>query len=279
VERIRLESNGLEYSIVTWGDRKNPHVMLLHGYMDAGGTWDLVAPELAAEWFVIAPDLRGFGESARVPRGAYYHFPDYIADVHGIAEKFFDAPFFLVGHSMSGTIATMFTGAFPERVRALALIEGLGPPDNPLDVAPDRGRRWISDLKNTRGERPFASKEDALARLRANHPEVSDDVLASRLVHLVRGNVWAFDPLHRTTSPMPFLSSIYRAYAARATCPVLFVSGGAKGFHPPDEEERLAAFRKLERVTIEGAGHMVHWTRPRELAHHLRNFFKRPASS
>ena len=57
-------------------------VILVHGYMDAAGTWDRVAPALAARGFrVLAPDMRGFGDGDRAPRGSYYHFADYIADL------------------------------------------------------------------------------------------------------------------------------------------------------------------------------------------------------
>jgi len=56
------------------------------------------------------------------------------------------------------------------------------------------------------------------------------------------------------------------------TCPVLFVSGGPLGWHPPDEEERIACFSKLDRAEIAEAGHMMHWTRPEEMARILGKF-------
>jgi pimeloyl-ACP methyl ester carboxylesterase len=163
-------------------------------------------------------------------------------------------------------------------VRALVLIEGLGPPDNPPEVAPDRMARWLADLESPPSERS-GSMDLMVARLKANHPDVPDDVLASRAKHLLRehdgGFSWAFDPLHRTTAPVPFFSRVYESFAARVACPVLFVSGGPKGFHPPDEEHRLSAFRDVERITLMDAGHMVHWTRPNELARAILDFFHR----
>jgi len=56
------------------------------------------------------------------------------------------------------------------------------------------------------------------------------------------------------------------------TCPVLFVSGGAPGWHPADEAERLAMFPHLQRAEIDDAGHMMHWTRPAELARLVAGF-------
>src|SRR5262249_9987699 len=156
-----------------------------HGVMDAAASWDLVAPELAhAGWRVLAPDLRGFGQGPRVPAGAYYHFPDYVFDVADTIDALVPhgSPLFLVGHSMGGTIATLVAGAFPERVGALALLEGLGPPDQSPEDAPARMRTWIEGVRaaRARDERAMPSREDALRRLAINHARVPSDVLATR---------------------------------------------------------------------------------------------------
>jgi pimeloyl-ACP methyl ester carboxylesterase len=88
------------------------------------------------------------------------------------------------------------------------------------------------------------------------------------------GFTWRFDPLHRTTSPTAFFAAVYREFAARVTCPVLFVGGGPMGFHPPDEAERLGAFRSWSRVDLDSGGHMMHWTLPVELGLALIQFFR-----
>jgi pimeloyl-ACP methyl ester carboxylesterase len=289
---VRVLANGLEHRVLEWPAVGEPRagaaastVVLVHGYMDAAGTWDRVAPALAAEGLrVLAPDMRGFGEGARAPSGSYYHFPDYVADVAELLAVLSpDRPVALVGHSMGGTITTLYSGAFPERVARLANLEGLGPPDNPFEVGPTRMRTWIEGLRavRARGEAPPMRREDARRRLVTNHSTVPRDVLDHRLPHLVREVtdaegaqrvVWRFDPLHRTTSPVPFFAKLFVEFARRITCPVLFVSGGPTGYHVPDEEERLAAFASLERAELDGAGHMLHWTRPAELAALLLKF-------
>jgi pimeloyl-ACP methyl ester carboxylesterase len=281
----RVEANGLLHHVVEWGAAGRPTgtALLVHGFMDAAGTWDLVAPTLAAAGVrVLAPDMRGFGEGARVGPGGYYHFPDYVLDVASIVEVAVsrEEPLFVVGHSMGGTIATLFAGARPERVSKLALLEGVGPPDNAHEIAPDRMRRWLDDVTRTRAtpEKAIASREDALRRLMMNHPRVDRAVLVSRLEHLVRdvdgGRVaWRFDPLHKTHAPMPFFAASWRAFAARITCPTLFVGGGPDGFHPPDEAERLACFPQLRTEEIANAGHMMHWTQPERLGQLLVEFW------
>ena len=59
---------------------------------------------------------------------------------------------------------------------------------------------------------------------------------------------------------------MFNAFARRIECPTLFVSGGALGWHPPDEQQRLECFRTLSRLDIHDAGHMMHWTHPDLLA-------------
>lgn len=248
--------------------------------MDAGGTWDLVAPALAARGMrVLAPDMRGFGEGARVPAGAYYHFVDYVFDLADIVDRLSPGePLAVVGHSMGGTISTLFAGTFPERVARLALIEGVGPPDNPFEMGPIRMRGWIEQVRALRskatkgsGAGPTLSRDAALQRLAANHARVPAEVIAHRLPHLtskVSGNevAWSYDPLHRTIAPMPFFAKLFVEFAKKVTSPVLFVSGGPHGYHPPDEDDRLAAFANLTRAELPEAGHMVHWTEPDALA-------------
>jgi pimeloyl-ACP methyl ester carboxylesterase len=301
-ESLKVLANGLEHHVLEWLPARAPGVplaptvpveptvpaapatvLLLHGYMDAAATWDLVAPALAEHGHrVLAPDLRGYGDGARVPAGGYYHFVDYVFDIADVTEQLVprDSPLFVVGHSMGGTVANMFTGSFPERVARLALLEGAGPPDNPHDAGPDRVRKWVDDVRAVRARplRTMATRDDALRRLVGNHPRVAESVLRGRLDALARelpggGFAWKADPLHGTRSPLPFFAASWMAFARRVTCPVLFVSGGPAGWHPSDEAMRVGAFAAVEHAEIPEAGHMMHWTEPAKLTRLLLHFF------
>lgn len=281
-KELRFAANGLDQRVLEWSgvEQRAGTAILIHGFMDAAGTWDRVAPTLADRGYrVLAPDMRGFGGAGRAPRGGYYHFSDYVADLAEIIATLSPRePVTLVGHSMGGTIVTYYAGAFPENVTRLALLEGLGPPDNPWEVGPTRMRRWIEDLRKSQSaeQAPF-SREVARSRLIGSHPRVPPKILESRLQHLVKDAggdrvMWCFDPLHRTTAPVPFFAKLFIEFAKLVTCPVLFVSGGSNGFHVPDEDERLAAFANVRRATLEDAGHMMHWSQPEALADVLSSF-------
>jgi pimeloyl-ACP methyl ester carboxylesterase len=280
---LDVVANGLTHRVIEWtAPGAVATALLIHGFMDAGATWDLVAPRLAGAGFrVLAPDLRGYGDGARVPPGGYYYFPDYVLDVAELVEALVPpaGPLLVVGHSMGGTVATLYAGATPARVSRLVVVEGVGPPDSQHEHTPDRMRHWIDGVRGVRGraERTMASRDEALDRLAANHPRVDREVLRTRLPALARVRsdglvVWKADPLHATRSPVPFFAETFKAFVKRVECPTMFVSGGPAGWHPPDEQQRIECFRALSRLDIEDAGHMMHWTHPDLLSKAVADF-------
>jgi pimeloyl-ACP methyl ester carboxylesterase len=255
-------------------------LLLLHGFLDAGATWDLVAAELVRGGHeVVAPDLRGFGQSDGVGPGGYYHFADYAADVDELVQALAPRRLGVVGHSMGGTVAAIYAGARPERVERLALLEGLGPAASEPSFAVDRMRQWLKDLRAAeRTPKQLQSVQEAVERLVYRHPHVPRDILATRARLLTRLDdggklLWAYDPLHRTTSPTPFHAEAFKEFLRRAAMPTLVVSGGEKGWHPSDERERASCLPDAKHVEIADAGHMMHWTKPVELGKALVSFF------
>ncbi len=283
----RLTGHGLELAVHCFAEKavepSTTTVLLLHGFMDSGRTWDLLAAGLAPRGHALyAPDFRGFGESDRVSSGGYYHFPDYVADIDALVEQIPNNELVLVGHSMGGTVATLYAGARPERVSKLVLMEGAGPPDMASDIAVTRMRRWLTDLRKDRSPQPLRSLDDAITRLALFHPQLDEAVLTTRAPLLSRTQAdgsltWAFDPLHRSTSPAAFRAAELRAFLAEISCPVLFISGGSTGWHPPDEQDRLDALpAPAQRVDLKGAGHMMHWTEPLACARAIADFIDKP---
>jgi len=139
---VRHQVRGVDYHVTEWGERHNRLIVFLHGWSDAGSTFQFVIDELKQDWFVIAPDWRGFGESRA--NAESYWFPDYLADLDAILQIYSpDAAVRLVGHSMGANVATLYAGVMPERVSALVNVEGFGLPDSDPEDAPGRYREWI----------------------------------------------------------------------------------------------------------------------------------------
>lgn len=279
--RVRL-STGLDYHLIEWGrsDAALDHtVVMVHGFLDLCWGWqDCIEAGLAGRFHVVAPDMRGHGDSDRVGAGGYYHFMDYLADLDSLVEQTGRARVSLVGHSMGGSVAAYFTGTWPARVTRLALLEGSGPPEDPTPV-PDRVRTWVDGCRRARSREPrsYESVEAAAERLRRNDTGL-DEALSLRLAEhgTARGADgrlrFKHDPLHLTRGPYPFRLDVARGFWQRITCPVLLVEGSASPFR---ELDRSGDFPGAERAVVEGAAHMIQRHRPRELGRLLADFLSR----
>src|SRR5262249_56753377 len=112
-------------------------------------------------------------DSEWVGGGGYYHFADYSADLAFLVRAL-GGRAVLVGHSMGATAAMSYAGVEPERVPALVLVDGLGPPDMETQAAPERYQAWIADLERTgRRVRRRFQLDDAAARLGERLPRFS----------------------------------------------------------------------------------------------------------
>src|SRR5262245_7037118 len=104
--RLRL-GTGLHYNVHEWDNGGDHTVLLIHGFLDfAFGFTPLVEAGLDGRYHIIAPDLRGHGDSDRVGDGGYYHFADYVADIHDLVEQKARGRLSIVGHSMGGMVAS-----------------------------------------------------------------------------------------------------------------------------------------------------------------------------
>lgn len=124
--RRRVDVNGITLAVVDAGS--GPPVVLLHGFPDSADLWRHQLPVLVeAGYRVIAPDLRGFGESDRPEDVASYDIPVVLEDVRALAEALGFDRFRLVGHDWGAVLGWLFAAAYPERVERYAAL-GVGFP-------------------------------------------------------------------------------------------------------------------------------------------------------
>ena len=248
--------------------------MLVHGFTDLGAGWCEVAPLLAEHGHVIAPDLRGHGDSDWIGPGGYYHFMDYVADLDDvIRQRAVTDRIVLVGHSMGGSVSGYYAGVRPEKIAALVLIEGLGPPDMMGGESPLRTAAWIDAWRTARAKtKTMASIDEAVSRLR-KHDHLLDEALARKLAgyglkQVEGGWAWKHDPLHGTFGPYAYRLATAKLYWERVTAPVLAIDGAKSRMNLAADERaaRRAVFKNCKHLEIEDAGHSPQRHQPAALA-------------
>lgn len=262
-------SHRLRLHYVDWGNEGAPPLLLVHGGRDHCRNWDWVAQALRRDWHILAPDLRGHGDSAWVS-GANYSMIDYVYDLAQLVHQKKLAPVTIVAHSLGGSISLSYTGIYPENVAKLVAIEGLGPPPAMIAARAKltidaRMREWIDQMRGLAGRTPrrYATIEEAYARMQAENPHLSPERARHLTIHGVNQNEdgtysWKFDNYVRAFSPYTFNADEARDLWGRITCPTLLIRGTESWASDPTKDGRAAHFRNAKVVNIEKAGHWVH---------------------
>jgi len=259
-------SQRLRLHYVDYGSPGAPLLVLVHGGRDHARSWDFVAAPLRERYHVVAPDLRGHGDSAWAV-GSQYAMPDYLLDLNQLLRHIGERPVVLVGHSLGGAIVLQYAGTYPDRVSRVVAIEGLGPPpamilDKPVE---ERLDEWIRtmELLASRQPRRYASLTEAGARMREANPRLSAEMASHLTVHgtmrMEDGTyTWKFDNYVRAWGPNRYDREAVQRLWSRISCPVLLVRGAESWAENPVSDGRTAYFADYRYVEFEGAGHWVH---------------------
>jgi pimeloyl-ACP methyl ester carboxylesterase len=268
-----------------WGDVTAPPVLLLHGAYDHGRMFDDLAPRVAAlGYHAIALDFRGHGDSGPLDTGfawALLHL-----DLALLVRDVVGTPVGVVAHSFGGGQAIGLAGAFPELVRWLVVIDGLGPPSDAL-VPPDDIRAAIRTsaartdrILFDRHRREWTSLEDMAAHRRSLNPRLSPAWADHLARHGARrgpdgGWVWKADPMFGLGVPSEFNVELLAEEQRRVQCPVLVITGTEhdtwRDLTPEQEAERVGWLRG-HHVTVPNTGHYVHLEDPEATTAAIRAF-------
>jgi pimeloyl-ACP methyl ester carboxylesterase len=263
--------NGLHVRFLEWGAYHERTLVLLHGGGQSAWTWQRVAAALAPRYRLIAPDLRGHGDTAWSPDGVY-SLERFRDDLHGLVRTLKLGRFVLVGMSLGGMTALAYAGAHGATLDGLVVV----------DIAPEVERagreRLLAFLKPGQS---FGSLDEVVEHAHAFNPRRSKEVLRQTLPRNLRRGPdgsfrWKWDPAcFNFTERGEWegqLAALWEA-AAHVPCPALVVHGEASDVLSRDAGERLAQTApRGEFVTIVGAGHSVQGDNPHSLSDALTRF-------
>jgi pimeloyl-ACP methyl ester carboxylesterase len=240
--------NGLRLHYLDWGASAKPALILLHGIARHAHTFDHLASNLARDYHVIALDMRGHGDSAWSPEGAYL-VEDYVKDLEGLVGQLGLRKLTLLGNSTGGRVVQVFAGLHPDLVERL-IVEDVGP-ERPQDIADSFARRVQQEANG------WASEDELVAQLVMQNRRTPEPLLRTYahfgLKPQANGRlVWKRDP----NLVKGFVSTELWAQVSKITSPTLYVIGGGSRIVPAETQQKLKqTLRDCEIVTMPGLGH------------------------
>ena len=295
-QRFYFSGANCVLSAVDYGNSHLQDMVILHGMRDHGQSMSSLSNAFRDKYHVVVPDLRGHGDS---DNPGSYTLTQFVADLRALVLHLgLDAPV-LVGHSLGGHISSTYAALYPRDTSGLVLIDGMGPPrsEGPqsLEMRRETWRNHVEmALQLTSERRAMKDAAEALTRLTSNNPRLATETAKMIVAHGIEphpdgGVRWKWDPA---------VGMVWSTFDHGASeqqwplieCPVLVITGdesmqywSRRNLGEPDEDDlldretdrRVKLFRDARHVTIEGAGHMVHYDQPDALNHCIAQFLDR----
>ncbi|USD39211.1 alpha/beta fold hydrolase [Ferrimonas sp. SCSIO 43195] len=276
-EETYFALDSIELAGLRWGDPNAPLVVALHGWLDNGNSFAPLAPHLvAAGYQLLALEFPGHGHSQNRHQGNYYHFLDYLYELHQLWPQLPRRPVLVLGHSMGGIIASLFAALYPQQVARLMVVEAMGP----LTAAPEQTLEKMRQGFASR-DKPTSQASyrdiDALVTARAKAGQFDLEtarLLLQRNLHQQPDGRWCWrsDPRLRMRSPWMMTDAQAQNLMQGLMTPTCFVLGQG-GF---DElrsawQARRHWFADARLELIEG-GHHCHMQQPQQLLRLILQF-------
>ena len=262
-------SQRLKLHYADWGNPEAPPLLLLHGGRDHCRNWDWTAQALRDKWHILTPDWRGHGDSQWSADGEYKQLT-YLYDLAQLIHQQGLAPVTIVAHSMGGNIALRYAGHYPEHVRRIVAIEGMGMSPKMLAERAQvdfgqRTREWIEKKRAAAGRTPrrYPTLDAALARMQDENKHLSDEQARHLTIHGVNRNEdgsysWKFDPYLNVWGDADMTQDQVEALWSRITAPTLLLYGANSWASNPAKDGRIRHFTNAEVKVYDNAGHWLH---------------------
>lgn len=268
---VHVGAGRLVLHALTWGAAADPAVVLLHGNGGHAHWWDALVPALVPGWRVIAPDLRGHGESDW-PEAPAYRSADFAADLDALLAALVPGRVALVGHSMGGRIAAWWAARHPERLEGLALLDS-----RMSNVAPELAARWRGRVAGRRQGRGYPTRAAAFGAFRfvPDEPGVPAAVVADLAHHAVTERApgdWTFRFDRAVLSLEGDGAVDLFTMLGRIRCPTVVMAGAASWVMDAAQRAAVAAAIPGSTLRVFPGGHHFLVAHPDAVGAALREF-------
>jgi esterase len=241
--------NGLRIHFLDWGTEGKQPLILLHGIGRVARTFDHLAGHFSSNYHVIAVDMRGHGDSAWDPKGAYL-VEDYVKDIEALASQLQLRNIVIWGNSTGGRVAQVFAGLHPELVAGV-ISEDVGP-ERPREIAESGTNRMKQE-----DERGWASEEELLGQLKASNARTAEEVLNAYVRYGSKRRpdgrvIWKRDP----NIANGFVPTELWRFVREIKSPIIYILGGRSTIVPAATQQQLReTLPQVQIVTMPGLGH------------------------
>lgn len=279
---FRLPVRNLDYLVRQWGEEDAPPLLLLHGGRDHSATFQFFVDALGHEYRILAPDWRGHGGSGW--SSGNYWLADFLLDLDALVNTLLpDQPFWLLGHSMGGNVASLYSATRPARVSKLIMLDALG---NTLARSPVAIAEELSELvvrlSSPEKFRSYPGIGAMAARLIQQNPRLSMSqalFLAESAARPVEtgGFRWPHDPMFRASEPTIHSVAEWGQCWNEITAPVLALLSSDPRPHAATGDEmhvhdRSRFFRNIAIRRMCQTSHNLHHDRPATTARIVEAF-------
>ena len=276
-----FQVNAMTLAAQEWGSAGGLPVLALHGWLDNSASFDRLAPLLPG-LHLVALDMAGHGQSSHRPGAGLYSFWDDIQDLLAVADELGWQEFVLLGHSRGAIIGALAAACFPDRIKALALVEGFMPEPARAEEAPLQLSNALKGLKGIAEKQRsiYPDLELAIkARERGMFPlsHQAASLLTRRGVQAVEGGFcWTSDPRLLVPSPIKLTATQVNAFINSISMPVclLLARDGLPKLYP-HYMQYLHQYPHIKPQLLDGGHHLHVEDECVTVATHLRDFFAR----
>ena len=251
--------DGLTIAGLAWGDPAGKPLLALHGWLDNAASFSELAP-LLSDYYVVALDLTGHGQSSRRSADASYQIWDDLPQITAVVQALGWQEFALIGHSRGAIIGALLSGARPDLISHLVQLDAVAPEPMPEERFAVQLGRFLDQRTQlmARKERVLASVEDAIAlrQSRGLSRAAAQTLVPRSLVQVPGGYRWTNDPRLNGASAVKLTAGQVSAALAAVTAPVLLLlAEGGHGRYPEILTSAEEGFAQLTTQTVAGSHH------------------------
>ena len=196
--------------------------------------------------------------------------PDYVYDLAQLVHQTNISPVTVIGHSLGGMISLQYAGLYPQNVKKIVAIEGLGMPPKKVNSEQNLSVdthlvKWVGYLRKLSGRRPhrYKSIPDAVARMTEANQRLTAEQAHHLTIHGVNQNEdgtfsWKFDNYLNVWPVVDLDAEAVAALWEGIKCPVLLLWGKDSFFSSPAKDGRIEHFQDARLIEYENAGHWLH---------------------